>query len=78
MSDLRGSGSIEQDADVIGLLHRPAYYRIHEDVEAVDDRQAFLIMCKNRNGPVGRLEYDWNKTTMTFSEKSEKYKEFGE
>jgi replicative DNA helicase len=78
MSDLRGSGGIEQDADVIGLLHRPAYYRIHEDVESQDDRQAFLILCKNRNGPVGRLEYDWSKTTMTFSEKSERYKEFGE
>jgi replicative DNA helicase len=78
MSDLRGSGSIEQDADVIMLLHRPSYYRIHEDVESQDDRLAFGILCKNRNGPVGRLEYDWNKTTMTFSEKSEKYKEFGE
>lgn len=78
MSDLRGSGGIEQDADVIMLLHRPAYYRIHEDVESQDDRQAFGILCKNRNGPVGRLEYDWSKTTMTFSEKSERYKEFGE
>ncbi len=78
MSDLRGSGSIEQDADVIMLLHRPAYYRIHEDVESQDDRQAFGILCKNRNGPVARLEYDWSKTTMTFSEKSERYKEFGE
>ncbi len=78
MSDLRGSGGIEQDADVIGLLHRPAYYRIHEDVEAQDDRQAFLILCKNRNGPVGRLEFDWNKECMTFSEKSERYHEFGD
>lgn len=79
MSNLRGSGSIEQDADVILLLHRPAYYRIHEeDVEAQDDRQAFVIIGKNRNGPVGRLEYDWCKQTMTFSEKSYKYKEFGD
>jgi replicative DNA helicase len=78
MSDLRGSGSIEQDADVIMLLHRPAYYRIGEDVEAQDDRLAYGILCKNRNGPVGRLEYDWSKETMTFSERSERYKEFGE
>ena len=78
MSDLRGSGGIEQDADVIMLLHRPAYYRIHEDVESQDDRQAFGILCKNRNGPVGRLEYDWCKETMSFNEKSERYREFGE
>ncbi len=78
MSDLRGSGSIEQDADVILLLHRPAYYRIHEDVESQDDRQAFGILCKNRNGPVARLEYDWCKETMSFNEKSERYREFGE
>lgn len=79
MSDLRGSGSIEQDADVVMLLHRPAYYRItDEDPDAVDDGQCFGILCKNRNGPVGKLEYKWHKTTMTFAEKSSKYKEFGD
>ncbi len=79
MSDLRGSGSIEQDADVVMLLHRPAYYRItDENVDAVDDGQCFGILCKNRNGPVGKLEYQWYKRTMTFAEKSSKYKEFGD
>ncbi len=79
MSDLRGSGSIEQDADVILLLHRPSYYRIaDEDPDATDDGQAFVYIAKNRNGPVGKLEYHWNKRTMTFKEKSSRYKEFGE
>ncbi|KKN03333.1 hypothetical protein LCGC14_1108750 [marine sediment metagenome] len=79
MSDLRGSGSIEQDADVILLLHRPSYYRIaDEDPDANDDGQAFVYIAKNRNGPVGKLEYVWNKRTMSFKEKSSKYKEFGE
>ena len=79
MSDLRGSGSIEQDADVILLLHRPSYYRItDEDPDANDDGQAFIYISKNRNGPVGKLEYVWNKRTMTFREKSSKYREFGE
>ncbi len=79
MSDLRGSGSIEQDADVILLLHRPSYYRIaDEDPDANDDGQAFVYMAKNRNGPVGKIEYHWNKRTMTFKEKSSRYKEFGE
>ncbi len=79
MSDLRGSGSIEQDADVILLLHRPSYYRIaDENADAVDDGNAFIIVAKNRNGPVGKLEYQWNKHTMSFTEKSSKYREFGE
>ncbi len=79
MSDLRGSGSIEQDADVILLLHRPSYYRItDEDPDATDDGQAFVYVAKNRNGPVGKIEHQWHKRTMTFKEKSSKYKEFGE
>jgi replicative DNA helicase len=79
LSDLRGSGSIEQDADVVLLLHRPSYYRItDEDVDSQDDGEAFGILCKNRNGPVGRLKYQWHKKWMRFTEQSSKYKEFGE
>ena len=79
MSDLRGSGSIEQDGDVILLLHRPSYYRIaDEDPDANDDGQAFVYVAKNRNGPVGKIEFHWDKRTMTFREKSSRYKEFGE
>ena len=79
MSDLRGSGSIEQDADVILLLHRPSYYRIaDEDPDANDDGQAFVYIAKNRSGPVGKIEYRWDKYCMTFHEKSSRYREFGE
>lgn len=79
MADLRGSGAIEQDADVIVLLHRPSYYRItDEDPDADDDGTAFWYVAKNRNGPVGKLDYHWDKRTMTFTEKSSRYKEFGE
>lgn len=79
LSDLRGSGSIEQDADVVMLLHRPAYYRIvDEDVDSQDDGDCFGILCKNRNGPVGRLKYQWSKKCMRFEEQSSKYREFGE
>ncbi len=78
LSDLRGSGSIEQDADVVMLLHRPAYYRIvDEDVDSQDDGDCFGILCKNRNGPVGRLKYTWEKKCMKFNEQSSKYREFG-
>ncbi len=79
LSDLRGSGSLEQDADVVLLLHRPAYYRITgDDPDAEDDGEAWLYLAKNRNGPVGKIEHRWDKTCMTFTEKSSRYKEFGE
>src|SRR5687767_12974631 len=63
MSDLRESGSIEQDADVIMLLHREAYYRMSEP-DFVPDNIAEVIIAKQRNGPTGtvKLTFD-NKCT---------------
>jgi replicative DNA helicase len=48
MSDLRDSGQIEQDADVILLLHRPGYYA--RETGGADDRRVFIIPAKNRDG----------------------------
>lgn len=53
LSDLRDSGSIEQDADLVGLIHRPEYYN-HTDPTLKN--KAFLIIAKQRNGPVGDVE----------------------
>jgi len=52
MSDLRESGSIEQDADVVMLLHREDYYR----KEGEKDNSAKLIIAKQRNGPTGTVD----------------------
>lgn len=54
MSDLRESGSIEQDADVIMLLHRENYYRRGEENYEENDT-AELIIAKQRNGPTGNI-----------------------
>jgi replicative DNA helicase len=55
MSDLRESGSIEQDADVVMLLHREDYYHRGES-DYAPDNQAELIIAKQRNGPVGTVK----------------------
>ncbi len=63
MSDLRESGSIEQDADVIMLLHREDYYKMSEP-DFVPDNIAEVIIAKQRNGPTGTVKLTFlNKAT---------------
>ena len=56
LSDLRESGSIEQDADVVALIHREGYYK-REDPAL--QNKATLIIAKQRNGPVGDIDLNW-------------------
>ena len=53
LSDLRESGAIEQDADMVMFIHRPEYYNITEDENGASTLGvAELIIAKHRNGPV--------------------------
>lgn len=65
MSDLRESGTIEQDADLIGLLYRAAYYADPEDAEEVAG-EAELILAKNRNGETGPVPLTFLDKLMRF------------
>ena len=57
LSDLRESGSIEQDADMVMFLYRPEYYKIDEDKDGVSLKGiAEIIVAKHRNGPVGSVQ----------------------
>ena len=54
LSDLRESGAIEQDADMVCFIHRPEYYKIYEDEKGNDLRGlAEIIIAKHRSGSVG-------------------------
>ena len=54
LSDLRESGAIEQDADIVCFIHRPEYYKIFQDEKGEDLRgMAEIIIAKHRNGAVG-------------------------
>ena len=54
LSDLRESGAIEQDADMVIFIHRPEYYHIYADDKGRDLRgMAEIIIAKHRNGAVG-------------------------
>jgi replicative DNA helicase len=74
MSDLRESGSIEQDADVVILLHREEYYHVNDPSWSQDpdnaDKQgvAELIIAKQRNGPTGVVELKWDASTTRFKD----------
>ena len=66
MSDLRESGSIEQDADIVALLYRDDYYQTPKGNEAPDPSLSELIIGKHRNGPTGMINLLFKKSTSTF------------
>jgi len=80
LADLRDSGALEQDADIVMFVHRPAYYLEREqpsplDVTATQDWErrlaaargrAEIIIAKHRNGPTGIVELCCDEATMTF------------
>ncbi|MHC4344088.1 MAG: DnaB-like helicase C-terminal domain-containing protein, partial [Planctomycetota bacterium] len=69
MSDLRESGSIEQDADVVVLLHREDYYH-RGDKEWEANNKADLIIAKQRNGPTGSVELIFRERFTRFENAS--------
>jgi replicative DNA helicase len=57
LADLRESGAIEQDADVVLFIHRPNLYKKKEEVTDEERAQTDLIIAKQRNGPVDRIPF---------------------
>ena len=69
LSDLRDSGSIEQDADVVLFLYRQAYYNSHQDgaeEQQADERTAECIVAKNRHGETSTVQLGWDGAHTRF------------
>ena len=71
MADLRESGAIEQDADVIGFLFRPAVYEADEGLKQEMAPISEFIVGKNRNGEVGTAMMRFEGPKMTFVDASD-------
>jgi replicative DNA helicase len=77
LSDLRESGAIEQDADVVMMMYREDYYEEDSDRAGMAD----IFIRKHRSGPIGRVELAYKKEQMRFMtvEKSSSFQgDFGE
>lgn len=68
LSDLRESGAIEQDADIVCFIHRPEYYKIYQDEKGVDwHGKAMFIIAKHRNGSVGDIKLAFRSEFARFA-----------
>ncbi|MBR2997410.1 replicative DNA helicase [Candidatus Saccharibacteria bacterium] len=65
LSDLRESGSIEQDADLVMFLHRPDYYRQNDD-DYEETHITELLIAKHRHGAVGKIELYFHPELLRF------------
>ena len=70
LSDLRESGAIEQDADVVTFLYRPAFYRARkpEEPDEPEDNTTEVIIGKQRNGPTGTVHLAFLREYTRFEE----------
>ncbi len=66
LSDLRESGSIEQDADMVLFIHRPDFVGMSDNPE--DKEKAILVIAKHRNGEVGDIEMKYKASQVKFVE----------
>ena len=76
LSDLRESGSLEQDADVVMFLFRPEVYGIVDDEGNTQEGRAEIILGKQRNGPIGSVSLTFVAECLRFENPLEIYREF--
>ena len=72
LSDLRDSGAIEQDADLVLFIHRPEMYEPMDKDGNSNEGRAELIVAKHRNGPTGHLDLYFHKQFTRFASMSDR------
>ena len=72
LSDLRDSGSIEQDADIVMMLHRPDYYHMNED-DYEKTNITELLIEKHRNGELGKIDLYFHPELLRFMSLDKKH-----
>jgi replicative DNA helicase len=72
LSDLRDSGAIEQDADIVVFIHRPEMYAKEDADGNSNEGVAEVIVAKHRNGPTGTLDLYFHKQFTRFDNRTER------
>lgn len=72
LSDLRDSGAIEQDADIVMFIHRPEMYEPIDKEGNSNEGRAELIVAKHRNGPTGTVDLYFHKQFTRFASMSDR------
>jgi replicative DNA helicase len=70
LADLRESGAIEQDADVVMFIHRPNFYKKSDEVTAEERGETSLVIAKQRNGPTDTLRFVFRGPFTRFEERA--------
>jgi replicative DNA helicase len=73
LSDLRDSGAIEQDADVVLLLQRPSYYNKELEAGSGEDTLAVVDIAKHRNGPTGEVKMNFFREITRFEDRDTRH-----
>lgn len=74
LSDLRESGAIEQDADIVMFIHRPEYYgETHDENGESTEGKAEIIIAKHRNGAIGTVDLKWDGEHTLFIDPKKQY-----
>lgn len=78
LSDLRETGSWEQDADVVMLIYRKSKESTQLEPQLEEDNSASIIIAKHRNGPIGTVDLVFDPERVTFREQTQRYENTGE
>ncbi len=68
LADLRESGAIEQDADLVAFIYRPGYYKALQSPDEKENYEAEIIVAKQRNGPTDTVKLTFRREYMRFED----------